>query len=90
MRTVPYPEPGHILLHEYLLPLGLSQSELAGFVGLPEDCIEQLLAGKRPITAEIDRRLSGYFGTSLGYWIGLQRSHDAAMRGAVSKLRDRH
>ncbi len=75
MRTVPYPTPGEILLHEFLEPMGISKDRLAKSIGLPLRRIERIVTGDQLITADTGLRLSRYFGTSEGFWTGLQISH---------------
>lgn len=76
MRTVPYPTPGEILLHEFLEPMGITQYRLAKSIGVPQRRIGQIVTGDRAITADTGLRLSRYFGTSEGFWTGLQESYD--------------
>lgn len=76
MRTVPYPTPGEILLHEFLEPMGITQNRLARSIGVAKRRIEQIVSGDRTISADTDLRLSRYFGTSNGFWTGLQESYD--------------
>ena len=78
MRTVPYPTPGEILLHEFLEPMGISQYRLAKSIGVPQRRIGQIVSGDRAVTADTALRLSRFFGTSDGFWLGLQMDHDAA------------
>jgi addiction module HigA family antidote len=78
MRTVPYPTPGEILLHEFLEPMGITQYRLAKSIGVPQRRIGQIVTGDRAVTADTGLRLSRYFGTSEGFWTGLQTSYDRA------------
>lgn len=79
MRTVPYPHPGEILLHEFLEPMGLTQYRLAKAIRVPQRRIGQIVSGDRAVTADTGLRLSRYFGLHDGFWIGLQADYDAAM-----------
>ena len=79
MRTVPYPTPGEILLEEFLKPLAISQSRLAKEIGVPPRKIGEIIVGKHDITAEIDLRMSCYFGLSEGFWTGLQDDYNRAV-----------
>ncbi|HDS1580928.1 HigA family addiction module antitoxin [uncultured Stenotrophomonas sp.] len=79
MRTVPYPFPGEILLHEFLQPLGITQYRLAKAIGVPQRRIGEIVSGQRAVTADTGLRLSRYFGVSDTFWIGLQADFDAAM-----------
>jgi antitoxin HigA-1 len=79
MRTVPYPTPGEILLEEFLKPMEISQYRLAKEIGVPQRRIGEIVAGKRSVTADTGLRLSRFFGTSEGFWTGLQDDHDRAI-----------
>lgn len=79
MRTVPYPTPGEILLEEFLKPMEISQYRLAKEIGVPQRRIGEIVAGKRSVTADTGLRLSRFFGTSEGFWTGLQDDHDRAV-----------
>ena len=68
--------PGEILLEDFLKPMGLSQYRLAKEIGVPPQRIGEIVAGKRPITADTDLRLSRFFGLSNGYWLRAQAAHD--------------
>lgn len=70
------PTPGDILLHEFLEPAGLSQSAAARAVGVPPRRINEIVLGKRAITADTDLRLCRYWGLSDGYFLRLQALHD--------------
>jgi addiction module HigA family antidote len=68
--------PGEILLEEFLVPMGISQNALARAVGVPPRRINEIVLGKRGITADTALRLSRAFGTSDGFWMGLQADYD--------------
>ena len=78
MRKVRYPHPGEILLEEFLKPLGITQYRLAKEIGVSQRRIGEIVAGVRSVTADTGLRLSRFFGTSEGFWIGLQLDYDAA------------
>lgn len=73
---IPNPTPGEILLLEFIEPLGLTQNGLARAIGVPPRRINEIVLGKRTITADTDLRLARYFGLSEGFWLGLQSDHD--------------
>jgi len=79
MREVSYPHPGSILLHEFLIPLGITQYRLAKSIGVPQRRVGEIVAGKRGISVDTGLRLSRFFGMSEGFWCGLQLDHDAAV-----------
>jgi addiction module HigA family antidote len=83
MRTVPYPTPGEILLKEFLEPMGMTQYRLAREIGVSQRRIGEIVAGKRSVTADTGLRLARFFGTSEGFWTGLQDDHDRAMTKAA-------
>ena len=78
MRKVPYPTPGEILLEEFLKPMGITQYRLAKEIGVSQRRTGEIVAGTRAVTADTGLRLSKFFGTSEGFWIGLQLDCDAA------------
>ena len=79
MRNVRGPHPGEILLEEFIKPLGISQYRLAKEIGVPQRRIGEIVAGNRAITVDTGLRLSRYFGTSDGFWIGLQSDYEQAV-----------
>ena len=68
--------PGEILLEEFLEPLNLSQYRLAKDISVPPRRINEIVHGKRGITADTALRLARYFGTSERFWLNLQIRHD--------------
>jgi antitoxin HigA-1 len=68
--------PGEVLLEEFLKPMGLSQNRLALSVGVHPRRINEVVLGKRRVTAETALRLARYFGTSPQFWLGLQSDFD--------------
>lgn len=64
--------PGEMLLEEYLKPMKLSQKELADGIDVPFQRINEIINGKRGITASTALRLGKFFGTSADYWMNLQ------------------
>src|SRR6201990_683886 len=84
-----HPPPGEILLEDFLKPMGLSQNALARAVHVAPRRINEIVLGKRDITADTDLRLARYFGLSEGFFLTLQTDHDlmARRRQIVEKLR---
>ena len=68
--------PGEILLEEFLKPLGLSQYRLAKSISVPARRINEIVHGKRSVTANTALRLSRFFGTSDRFWLNLQTRFD--------------
>jgi addiction module HigA family antidote len=68
--------PGEILFEEFLKPLGISQNKVALDIRVPPRRINEIVHGKRRITADTALRLGRYFGTSPQFWLGLQMDYD--------------
>jgi len=68
--------PGEILLEEFLKPMDLSQNRLAMDIHVPARRINEIVHGKRRITADTALRLGRYFGNSPQFWLGLQMDYD--------------
>lgn len=68
--------PGEILAEEYLAPLGITQHRLAVDIEVPPRRINEIVHGKRRITADTALRLARYFGTSERFWLNLQARYD--------------
>lgn len=68
--------PGRLLLEEFLEPHGLSQSELSRRTGLPRSTVNEIVKGKRPITAETAFVLGTFFGVDPQFWINLQSRYE--------------
>jgi addiction module HigA family antidote len=79
-KQIPNPTPGEILLREFIEPMGLTQNGLARAIGVPPRRINEIVLGKRSITADTDLRFARYFGVSEGFWLGLQADHDLLQR----------
>ena len=77
---IPNPTPGAVLLLDCLEPMGLTQNALARAIGVPPRRINEIVLGKRSVTADTDLRLSRYFTVSEGFWLGLQADHDLLQR----------
>jgi len=68
--------PGEILLEEFLVPMDISQNALARGIAVPPRRINEIVLGKRAISADTALRLARYFGTSEQFWMGLQSDYD--------------
>ena len=86
-ETLPNPHPGKILLEDFLEPMRISQSELARAIGVPSRRINEVVLGKRAVTAETDLLLTRYFGLSEGLFLRLQAAYD--LESARDSLKDR-
>jgi addiction module HigA family antidote len=76
MAKLPNVHPGEILLEEFLRPMGVSQNRSAREIGVPPRRINEIVQGKRAVTANTALRLSKYFGVSESFWMGLQADYD--------------
>jgi addiction module HigA family antidote len=79
--------PGEVLLEEFLKPMRLSQNRLALDIGVHPRRINEIVLGKRSITADTALRLARYFGTSPQFWLGLQADYELDV--AMDALGDR-
>jgi addiction module HigA family antidote len=87
MKTIRNIHPGEVLLEEFLLPMGISQNALARAAGVPPRRINEIVLGKRSITADSAVRLAAALGTSERFWLGLQSDFDLdEARRAIGKL----
>ena len=75
-EQIPNPTPGEVLLLDFIEPMSLTQNGLARAIGVPPRRINEIVLGKRAVTADTDLRLARYFGVSEGFWLGLQTDHD--------------
>ena len=73
---IPDPTPGEVLLLDFIEPMGLTQNGLARAIGVPPRRINEIVLGKRAVTADTDLRMARHFGVSEGFWLGLQSDHD--------------
>lgn len=68
--------PGEVLLEEFLKPMTISQNKVARDIGVPPRRINEIVLGKRGITADTAVRLAAYFDVSEKFWLGLQNDYD--------------
>ena len=90
MKTLPNIHPGEILLEEFLNPMGISQNRLARAMDVPPRRINEIVHGKRAVTADTALRLARALGTSEQFWMGLQADYDLeeARKATGNKLKD--
>ncbi len=74
--VMPPVHPGEVLAEEYLEPLGVTQHRLAVAIGVPPRRINEIVHGKRGISADTALRLARFFGTSERFWLNLQSRYD--------------
>jgi addiction module HigA family antidote len=68
--------PGEVLMEDFIEGFGITQHKLAVSIGVPPRRINEIVHGKRSITADTALRLGKYFGTSAQFWLNLQTHHD--------------
>jgi antitoxin HigA-1 len=86
-KKLPPVHPGEVLLEEFLKPMGVSQNRLALDIGVPARRINEIVLGKRRLTADTALRLARYFHMSPQFWLGLQMDYDLDV--AADGLADR-
>jgi len=89
MKTniIPPIHPGEILLEEFLDPMRISQYRLAKDINVPAVRINDIILGKRGISADTALRLAKFFGMSVEFWTGIQSEYEVAM--AKNRIEDR-
>lgn len=85
--AIPPLHPGEVLHEEFLAPLGLSQNRLGLDIGVSPRRINEIILGKRRVTADTALRLARYFGNSPQFWLGLQMDYDLDVE--ADRLKDR-
>ncbi len=79
--------PGEILQEDFLMPMGISQYRLSKDISVPPRRINEIVHGKRAVSANTALRLSKYFGTSERFWLNIQAKYDLEV--VKDKLGDR-
>ncbi|MHA6802417.1 HigA family addiction module antitoxin [Salinifilum ghardaiensis] len=74
--VMPPVHPGEVLAEEYLEPLGVTQHRVAVAIGVPPRRINEIVHGKRGVSADTALRLARFFGTSERFWLNLQSRYD--------------
>ena len=75
-KKIPPVHPGEILLEEFLKPIEISQNKLGRELGVSPRRVNEIVHGKRSVTADTALRLSIFFGNSASFWLGLQMDYD--------------
>ena len=86
-KKLPPVHPGEILLHDFMEPLGLTQTALAKAIGVTPIRINHIVRGQRSITADTALRLSRYFGTRPAWWLDLQSHFDLEVAADEAEAR---
>jgi addiction module HigA family antidote len=84
MKKLTNIHPGEVLFEEFLIPMRISQNRLARDIAVPPRRINEIVHGKRSVTADTALRLAHYFGTSEQFWRGLQTDYE--LENAREKL----
>jgi addiction module HigA family antidote len=84
---LPMIHPGEILLEEFIRPMELTLAAVSRATGIPASRLTEITKCRRSITAETALRLAKFFGTTAGFWVGLQAEHD--LEAAERELGDR-
>ena len=79
-----FPHPGEILQTEFLEPMGVTQYRLAVDLKIPHSRVTAIIRERRAISPDTALRLTRYFGTTAGFWIGLQQEYDLRKARAES------
>ena len=82
-KKLPPVHPGEILLHDFMEPLALSQNALAAALDVTPMRVNQIVRGRRAITADTALRLGRYFGIEPQFWLNLQNRYDLATAGVA-------
>ena len=83
-EKIPPLHPGEVLMEEFLIPMDLSQNRLANDLGVPPRRINEIVHGKRAISADTAMRLGHFFGMSPQFWLNLQSHYDLELLDMVS------
>jgi antitoxin HigA-1 len=81
------PHPGETIREDYIVPLGMSVNRLAAALGIGAARLNEIVRGKRGITADTALRLARYFGTSAEFWLNLQSLYDLRLTEHKARAR---
>ena len=79
--------PGEVLLEEFLVPMGVTQVAFAAHIGVPLQRVNQIVRGKRGVSAETAWLFAQAFGTTPDFWMNLQASHDLVSQRPTRKVK---
>ena len=79
--------PGEMLLEEFLVPMGITQVQLAAHIGVPTQRINELIRGKRGVSPDTAWLLSKAFNTTPEFWLNLQAVYDLALSQPTRTIR---
>ena len=85
MKKLPNIHPGEVLMEEFLKPLDISQNKLARAMSVPPRRINEIVHGKRAVSADTAIRLARALGTSEQFWMGLQADYDLEEARKIAK-----
>ena len=86
-KRIPLSHPGQILRADFLKPMGMSVYALANAIKVPRSRVNDIVLGRRAITADTALRLARYFGTSPEFWVNLQAHYDLEVAKQTSRRR---
>ena len=86
-KRIPLAHPGEILREDFLEPMGISVYALANSIKVPRSRINDIVRGRRAVTADTALRLARYFGTTPEFWINLQAHYDLEIVRETSRRR---
>jgi addiction module HigA family antidote len=89
MKKIPPIHPGEILQEEFMRPFGLSQNQLGKELNVSPRRINEIVHGRRSVTADTALRLARFFGNSASFWLGLQMDYDLDVAADDSAVRIR-
>ena len=86
-KRIPLAHPGEILREDFLEPMGISVYALANSIKVPRSRVNDIVRGRRAVTADTALRLARYFGTTPEFWINLQAHYDLEIAKDSSRRR---
>lgn len=87
MKTIQPPHPGETIREDYLVPLGMSVNQLAQALGIGAARLNDIVRGRRGVTADTALRLDRCLGTSAEFWLNLQSLYDLRVAAAAARAK---